>query len=78
MKYGKMGAAGAVGVALGLLALYLFMGWVATPRPTGGIDRIQSFVAWISMLVPILAIAVIHLVYARILWQAANGKRWSY
>jgi hypothetical protein len=78
MKYGKLGALGAVGVALGLLALYLVLAWVSTPSAAGGIDRIQSVVAYIAIFVPICAIAVIHLVYARILWAAAQGKRWAY
>ena len=77
MKNGKLGALGAVGVALGLVALYAFMVWVTMPQPTAGIDRIHAVVAWISMFIPILAIIAIHLTFARIMWGAAHGKRWS-
>lgn len=77
MKNGKLGALGAVGVALGLVALYAFMVWVSMPQPTAGIDRTHAVVAWISMFIPILAIIAIHLTFARIMWGAAHGKRWS-
>jgi hypothetical protein len=78
MKYGKLGALGAVGVALGLVALYAFMVWVNRPGPTAGEDQIHAVVAWISILVPVAAIIAIHLTFARILWGAANGKRWTH
>ena len=79
MKQFKLGALGAVGVALGLFALYLFLCWVSLSRPiTGGMDAIHQYVAWISILVPVLAIAAVHLTFAKVLWDAARGKRSTY
>jgi len=79
MKFDKLGALGGVGVALGLVALYLFLGWVSWSRPiTGGMDSTHQTVAWISMLIPVLAIVAVHLVFAKILWDAARGKRNTY
>lgn len=78
MKHGKLGALGAVGVALGLVAVYAVLVWVNRPGPTAGLDLTESIVAWISILVPVAAIIAIHLTFARILWGAATGKRWTY
>ena len=79
MKYLKLSALGAVGVALGLFALYLFLCWVSLSRnSTGGMDHIHQNVAWISILIPVLAIAAVHLTFARVLWDAARGKRNTY
>ena len=79
MKQFKLGALGAVGVALGLFALYLFLCWVSWSRPiTGGMDDIHQYVAWISILIPVLAIAAVHLTFAKVLWDAARGKRSTY
>ena len=79
MRHAKLGALGAVGVALGLLAVYLFLCWVSWSRTiTGGMDPIHQNVAWISILIPVLAIAVVHLAFARMLWDAGHGKRRSY
>lgn len=76
MKHFKLGALGAVGVALGLFAVYLFLCWVSWSRNiTGGMDHIHQNVAWISILVPVLAIVAVHLTFARVLWNAARGKR---
>ena len=79
MKFDRLGALGGVGVAFGVLALYLFLCWVSLSRPiTGGMDGINQTIAWISMLVPVLAIVAVHLVFAKILWDAARGKRNTY
>ena len=79
MKQFKLGALGAVGVALGLFAIYLFLCWVSWSRTiTGGMDHIHQNVAWISILIPVLAIAAVHLAFAKVLWDAGRGKRNSY
>jgi divalent metal cation (Fe/Co/Zn/Cd) transporter len=79
MKPLKLGALGAVGVALGLLALYLFLCWVSLSRTiTGGMDHIHQNVAWISILIAVLAIVAVHLTFAKVLWDAARGKRSTY
>jgi divalent metal cation (Fe/Co/Zn/Cd) transporter len=79
MKYGKLGALGAVAVALGLFALFLFLGWVSWSRPiTGGMDTTHQNEALISIFIPVLAIAAVHLTFAKVLWDAARGKRSSY
>jgi len=79
MKFEKLGAIGAAAVALGLLALYAFLCWVSLSRTiTGGMDRINQNVAWLSMLIPVLAIIAVHLTFAKVLWDAAHGKRNTY
>ena len=79
MKFQRLGALGAAAVALGLLALFAFLGWVSWSRPiTGGMDHINQNVAWISIFIPILAIVAVHLTFAKVLWDAANGKRSTY
>ena len=79
MKHHKLGALGAVGVALGLVVLYLFLCWVSWSRNiTGGMDHIHQNVAWISILIPVAAIIAVHLTFAKVLWDAARGKRSTY
>lgn len=79
MKFEKLGALGAAAVALGLVAVYAFLCWVSWSRTiTGGMDRIHQNVAWLSMFIPVLAIAAVHLTFAKVLWDAAHGKRYTY
>ena len=66
-KYGKLASLGAMGVAAGCAALYVFLAWVATPTPTGGIDRVHSTIAYIGIAMPIAAILAVLVTYARIL-----------
>ena len=78
-KFQRLGALGAIAVALGLAALYAFLAWVSASRTiTGGMDRINQNVAWISLLIPALAIIAVHVTFAKVLWDAANGKRSTY
>jgi len=79
MKFEKLGALGAVAVALGLVALYAFLCWVSWSRPiTGGMDHIHQNVAWLSIFIPVLAIIAVHLAFAKMLWDEAQGRRKSY
>lgn len=68
-KYAKLASLGALGVAGGCVALYAFLAWGASPTPTGGIDGVHATIAYIGIAVPVLAIAAVHVAYAR---QLAN------
>lgn len=72
-RYARLAALGAIGVAIGSLAIYVLIVWIARPTPTGGIDQTQAIVTWISAAVPIAAIAAVHLAYARMLRSYARS-----
>jgi hypothetical protein len=67
VQFSRLAALGAVGVSLGAIALYLLVGFISRPTGTGGMDSTQSVVVWISLAIPIIAIVVVHLVYAKVL-----------
>jgi hypothetical protein len=70
-KYAKFAALGAVGVALGVLGLYLLIAFGSRHTTFGditrGIDSTQATLAWISAAIPAAAIIAAHLAYAKIL-----------
>lgn len=72
-KYAKLAALGAVGVSLGVIALYGLIAFGARPSPDGGIDSTQAMLTWISAAIPAAAIVGAHLAYAKIL--LAESKR---
>lgn len=79
MNTAKLGAIGAVGAALGVVAIYALLAWTSRSHPiTGGIDRIERDVAWIAMAIPTLLIAAVQLVFAKQLWAMGSGKRYAY
>ncbi|MFL5578101.1 MAG: hypothetical protein ACJ79S_19290 [Gemmatimonadaceae bacterium] len=79
MNMAKLGALGAVGAAIGVLLIYLFLVWVTRSQTlTGGMDPIQQTVTWIATAIPALLIAAANLAIARQLWASGNGKRFSY
>ena len=75
MKFEKLAALGAVGVSLGVLAIYVLIAFVARPVPTGGMDGTNAVLTWISVAVPVLAIIVVHLVYAKLLLDESRVPR---
>lgn len=75
MKFEKLAALGAVGVCLGLVALYALIAFVARPVPTGGMDGTNAVLTWISVAVPVLAIIAVHLVYAKLLVDESRVSR---
>ncbi|MFI5249597.1 MAG: hypothetical protein ACHQTF_06500 [Gemmatimonadales bacterium] len=71
----RRGAAfGAYAVTGGLFVVYL--GVVALTRtvPTGGMNPAVSAITWICVFVPVLALAVVHIVFARQLLADAPGQ----
>ncbi|MEO7963293.1 MAG: hypothetical protein ABIT38_05215 [Gemmatimonadaceae bacterium] len=72
-KYAKPASFGALLVAGGVVALYALIAWGSTPAKTGGIDGVHALIAYVGAAVPLLAIAAVHVVYARQL--AAYAKR---
>jgi hypothetical protein len=75
-KYAKLASLGALGVTAGVVALYALIAWGSTPTPTGGIDGVHATIAYIGAGIPLLAIAVVHVVYSRQLARYAkeHGK----
>lgn len=71
-KYAKLAAMGAVGVALGVFALYALIAWGSAPPANGGIDSTHATLAWISAAIPAAAIIAVHLAYAKILLDEAK------
>ena len=66
-KYAKLAALGAVGVSLGVIALYGLIAFGSRPTPDGGIDSTHAILTWISAAIPAAAIVAAHLAYAKIL-----------
>ena len=66
-KYAKLAALGAVGVALGVLALYALIAFGSRHTADGGIDTTHATLTWISAAVPAAAIIAAHLAYVKVL-----------
>ena len=66
-KYAKLAALGAVGVSLGVFALYAVIAYGSRHASDGGIDATQAVVAMISAAVPAAAIIAAHLAYVKVL-----------
>ena len=62
-----------------LVALWAFLLWGTRPnhpvKTTGGIDATNVTITWIAFTVVILALALIHLIFARQLFSEAKGVR---
>ena len=74
-RFAKLAALGAVGVSAGVLGLYLLISVGSRPTETGGIDRTNAVLTWISAAIPALAIISAHLAYAKILIQESKLDR---
>jgi len=66
-KYAKFAALGAVGVSLGVFALYALIAVGSRHTATGGIDATQAILTWISAAIPCGAIIAAHLAYVKVL-----------
>lgn len=66
-KYAKLAAFGAVGVSLGVVALYLVIALGSRHTATSGIDSTEAALTWISAAVPCAAIIAAHLAYVKVL-----------
>jgi len=66
-KFAKLAALGAVGVSLGVAALYLVIAVGSRHTASGGIDPTHATLAWISAAIPCGAIMAAHLAYVKVL-----------
>lgn len=66
-KYAKLAALGAIGVSVGVLALYALIAFGSRPTPDGGIDTTHATLTWISAAIPALVIIAAHLAYVKVL-----------
>ena len=66
-KYAKLAALGAVGVSLGVVALYLVIALGSRHTATSGIDSTEAAVTWIAAAMPCAAIIAAHLAYVKVL-----------
>ena len=70
--YANIAALGALGVCVGVFALYLFLAFFTRPIPLGGIDQTHAVLTLISLAVPFALIIAAHLVYALVLRKYAK------
>jgi hypothetical protein len=70
MKAGMIGAVSEVATALGALAVYAFFLWLCTPSLMGGFDRIQAWIGYVAVALPLVGFAAVHLTLAWALWSA--------
>ena len=76
-KFARLAALGAWAVTGGLVLAYVAFVFILT-RPNGeGIDRIESWIAWISVAVVGLALQATQFVFARMLGGIASGQKYS-
>jgi len=71
-KYAKLAALGAVGVSLGIAALYALIAVGSRHTATGGIDATHATLTWISAAIPCGAIVAAHLAYVKVLLDASR------
>ena len=70
-----LGAFGGAAGIVALLALALFFTRPNRPGMTGGIDDVNVMLSWVAFVVIALALAAIHVVFARQLLAEARGER---
>jgi hypothetical protein len=68
-------ALGAYGVTAGLVVVYVGLILLARPVLTGGMNPTMAWITWIAGFVPVLALAVVHIVFARQLTADEAGSR---
>ncbi|HKO16779.1 MAG TPA: hypothetical protein VJU87_11120 [Gemmatimonadaceae bacterium] len=71
-KFVGLGAFGGIVVFAAIFALIL---WAVFPRPTNGIDHIESAVTYIAMITMFVAVAIVHVVIGRGLLAYSKGER---
>ena len=74
-KYAKLAAVGAVGVSLGVFALYALIAVGSRHTPTSGIDATEATLTWIAAAIPCAAIIAAHLAYVKILLDESKKPR---
>jgi hypothetical protein len=66
-KYAKLAALGAIGVSLGIVALYGLIAFGSRHTPDGGIDSTHAVLTWISAAIPAACLIAAHLAYVKVL-----------
>jgi len=77
-KFARLLATQMVVIIAVLIALWAFLLWGTRPNHpgmTGGIDATNVTITWIAFTIVILALALIHLIFARQLFGEAKGVR---
>ena len=66
-KYAKLAALGAIGVSLGVFALYLLIALGSRHTSGSGVDPTHATLTFISAAIPCAAIIAAHLAYVKVL-----------
>lgn len=74
-KFARLASLGAIGVCLGVAAVYALIVYISLPTPTGGVNPVTFAVTAISVAGPVLALIAVHLVVARQLVAASKDQR---
>ena len=72
-KIARLAGLGALGACAGFVALYLFVGKISSPSPTGGMTAALSGLTWISVGLVVLALIGVHVMIGRRLLELAKG-----
>ncbi len=73
-RFRMLAGLGAFAAASGLVLIYALVVFISLP---GGIDRTESFISICSVGLLFLALVLSHVIYGRILLQAARGKHFG-
>ena len=73
-RFRLLAGLGALGAACGLVAIFALVVFISLPY---GIDRSESAIAMVSVGLLLLALVLSHVIYGRILLEAARGKRFG-
>jgi hypothetical protein len=71
----RLGGLGSLGAAGGLLAVSGLLVYGMRPVPTGGLNATTAVVTWISVGGVFFALAVVHVVYGRLLLGKTKRAR---
>ena len=63
-KYARLAAFGALGVAAGVMGLYLLIAIGGSHSPGSGVDATHGAVVWIGTAIPVAALIAAHVAYA--------------
>jgi hypothetical protein len=74
-RIAKLIGLGAFGAIVLFVAIYALVVYASAPRSTGGIDRIEATVTWISVGLVVLALIGVHVVVGRGLLAFSRGTR---
>jgi hypothetical protein len=73
-KIARLAALGAFGACAAFVALFVYVAWLSSPTPTGGILMSTSVIVYISIAVVVLALIAAHVAIGKQLMHIANGE----